>query len=484
MSVKKNFLYNVAYQILVLILPLVTAPYLSRVLGAEGLGVYSYTYSIAYYFVLFGMLGVNNYGNRAIAMTLGGKGDTRETFWGIWSLQAFTSIITLLIYIAYALLFSGDALTALIWVPYVLTSLLDINWLFFGLERFKVTVTRNFIVKLITFALTLVVVRGDNALFNYLVLMSLSLMVSVLVLWPFVLKEFKPIWVGLKNVLKHVKPNLVLFVPVIAISLYNVLDKIMLGQISGMYASGIFENSLKVAQMPYTLITALGTVMLPHASQLVAAGKHEESIGYMAPSMWFAMLLSSAFTFGLVAVSPEFCPVFFGDEFDECIIVMTVIVFELPFLAWANVIRTQWLIPTMKDRAYVASVIIGAIANVAVNLCLIPSLGALGAGIGTLVAEIVVCVVQTIAVSKELPLKQWFLEAVPGLVIGALMLVIVRLSTLVLPMSALGLLIEILVGMVSFTVLSLVWYLPTKNPYVQMLLSSIKNRLPMKRKTI
>lgn len=478
MSVKKNFLYNVVYQILTLVLPLVTAPYLSRVLGAEGLGTYSYTYAVANYFVLFAMLGVNNYGNREIAMAHGGKGNVQEKFWGIWPLQGFLSIVALVIYIAYAFIISGDAVTALIWIPYVLTALFDINWLFFGLERFKITVTRNFIVKLITFVLTFVVVRGENALANYLILMSASLLVSVLVLWPFVLKEFPPIWLGTKEVFRHLKPNLILFVPVVAVSLYTVLDKVMLGAMAGMGQSGIFENSLKVAQMPFTLITALGTVMLPHASNLIASGKSGEAVGYMAPSMWFAMLLSSAFTFGLMAISPEFCPWFFGDGFDECVVVMAVLVAAMPFRAWANVIRTQWLIPTLKDRAYVISVVVGAVVNVVVNLCLIPAFGSFGAAIGTLAAEASVCMVQTAAVSGELPLKRWFVEAIPGLVIGVAMLALIRVSALALGTGGIAVIIEILLGMASFTAMSVIWFMATKNVYANQLLASVKRYLP------
>lgn len=470
MSVKKNFIYNVAYQVLTLVLPLVTAPYLSRVLGSEGLGTYSYSYSVAYYFVMFAMLGVNNYGNRAIAMARDDGSALRRTFWEIWALQAGLSVLMLAVYSCYAVFGAGCALTALVWIPYVLSAALDVNWLFFGLEKFKLTVTRNFIVKLATFALTFVVVRGDGALGNYLVLMMASMVVSVAVLWPFVFKECKFERSSAADVLKHLRPNLVLFVPVIAISLYTVFDKVMLTWMSGVSATGVFENSLKVAQMPFTLISALGTVMLPHASNMVASGKKDQAVGYMAPSMWFAMLLSSAFTFGLIGIAAEFTPVFFGPGFEECAAVLSLLVLEMPFMAWANVIRTQWLMPTRKDRAYVASVVVGAFVNLGVNLLLIPSLGATGAALGTLAAEAAVCLVQTFAVYAELPLGKWFLESVPGLVIGVAMLLVIRLTVGFLPSGALGVLLEILIGAATFTALSVVYYFGTKNPYLTMLL--------------
>ncbi len=470
MSVKKNFLYNVSYQVLTLILPFVTAPYLSRVLGSVGLGTYSYTYSVANYFVLFAMLGVNNYGNRTIAMVRDDPETLRRTFWEIWFLQGCLTFLVTAVYCIYSFAFLGGSVNALIWLPYVVSAALDVNWLFFGLERFKITVTRNFIVKLATFVLTFVVVRGDGAVFNYLALMSLSLTASVAALWPFVLKELKFCLPTLDGVRRHIKPNAVLFVPVIAISLYTIFDKVMLTWISGEAETGVFENGLKVAQMPFSFITALGTVMLPHASNLISVGRREQAVQYMAPSMWFATLLSFAFTFGLMAISQEFVPIFFGDGFDECKLVLPLIVAEMPFMAWANVIRTQWLMPTKKDRAYVTSVIGGAIVNLGINLLLIPVFGAVGAAFGTLLAEVAVCVLQTWAVRSELPLGSWVYEAIPGLVIGLVMLLVIRLAVRVIPGGIIGLVLEVLIGGVVFAGLSLAWFLGTKNEYLMMLL--------------
>lgn len=481
MSVRKNFVYNVAYQVLALAIPLITAPYLSRVLGSDGLGTYSYTYSVAQYFVLFAMLGVNNYGNRSIAVARDDPHELRKVFWGIWFLQFALSLVFLGLYVFYSIKFAGSTLLALIWIPYVLTAGLDVNWLFFGLEKFKVTVTRNFIVKLTTFTLTFVVVRGDSALVNYLVLMSVSLFVSVAVLWPFVVKEVGfsvPSW---REVVCHIKPSLVLFVPVVAVSLYTVLDKVMLGQMAGMSETGIFENSLKVAQMPFALIAALGTVMLPHASNLLARGMSREATEYMGPSMWFALLLSFAFTLGLIAVTPEFVPVFFGVGFEACCVVMPIIVLEMPFMAWANVIRTQWLIPRGEDRAYVVSVIAGAITNVVVNLLLIPHFGALGAAFGTLAAEIAVCVVQTLVVARQLPLSKWITEAIPGFVIGIAMMIFVRVLASALPGGVACLVLEILFGAMFFTLAAAVWFATTKNEYSRKLLCPIFERLCRKR---
>ena len=461
---------------LLLILPLVTAPYVSRVLGAAGLGSYSYSNSIANYFVLIAMLGVNNYGNRSIAKVRDDKELLGRTFSEIWTLQLITSFVCMCAYLFYCLVLCSDMAPALTMIPLVLSAAFDVNWLFFGLEKFKVTVTRNFVIKLATFLLTFIIVRGEHAVLCYCALMALSTLASVLVLWPFVMRELKICVPSVHGVISHLKPNLVLFLPVIAISLYTVLDKIMLGQISGMSETGVFENSLKVAQMPFALIAALGTVMLPHASNLHATGKSDLAIAAIGPSMWFALLLSSAFTFGLIAVTPVFVPVFFGPGFEGCLIAMPLIVLEMPFMAWANVIRTQWLIPTGKDRAYVISVVVGAASNIIVNLCLIPEYGAIGAAVGTLTAEVAVCLVQTWAVRKDFKLGKLIRESIPSLTIGVLMCILVHFCCPLVGSDVTGLFMLIALGMLLFTLFSALWFSLSKNRHAETLLLPYINR--------
>ena len=133
-STKVNFLYSMIYQITLMILPLITMPYVSRILGADGIGTYSYTYSIAQYFLLFGMLGVENYGNRSIARVRDDEQKRSETFSSIYTLQLFIASLSVLAYLIYVYLLSGNKVFALIQVFYVLSGMFDVNWLFFGME--------------------------------------------------------------------------------------------------------------------------------------------------------------------------------------------------------------------------------------------------------------------------------------------------------------------------------------------------------------
>lgn len=469
-SVAANFVYNVAYQVLCLIMPLVTSPYLSRVLGAEQLGVYSYTYSVAFYFVLFAMLGVNNYGNRCVARIRDDRLKLSKTFWSIYSLQAILTALVSVLYLAYSQCISDDTIVSLIWFPYVISSGLDINWFFFGLEEFKITVIRNFVVKIITFMFMFIVVRGKYALYAYCLLMSVSYLVSVAVLWPLVRRYVDLIAPTIGEVVLHLRPNLVLFVPVIAVSLYTVLDKVMLGAMSSMEQSGYFNNALNIAQMPFTLIAALGTVMLPRSSNLMAKGERVTAVGYLGVSMWLALLLSSAFMFGLAGVADVFVPVFYGPGFDECGPLINVIVLEMPFMSWANVLRTQYLIPAGRDRAYTVSVFAGAAVNIGANLLLIPTWGALGAAWGTAAAQVAVCLVQSISVWKELPQKKWIIDNIPFFVIGFIMFLFVRFVGFVIEPSLMLLVCQVAVGAAVYCLLSWVWCMLTRNTYYEQVL--------------
>ena len=279
-SLKKNLAYNVAYQILVIILPLITAPYVSRVLGADGLGTYSYIFSIVTYFGLFGMLGIANHGNRSVALVRDNRHKVSEAFSNTYIIQLCTTVIALLLYFLFIYCwFSGDKTIAYIESIIVLSYVLDITWFFFGLEQFAVTVTRNAIIKIATVVAIFIFVRSREDLWIYALIMSCRMIFSQIYLWLRIRKyaDFcKPSWSQVKS---NIKPVLMLFIPAIAYSIYKLLDKVMLGAMSSMSQVGLFDNAEKIINIPSSLITAFGTVMMPRITVLLGTG-HEHRISY------------------------------------------------------------------------------------------------------------------------------------------------------------------------------------------------------------
>lgn len=409
MDVKKNIIYNITYQILILFLPLVTTPYISRVIGVEGIGSYSYTYSIASYFILFAMLGLNNYGNRSIATVRDDKLKLSETFFNIYGLQVLTSSLMVILYLGYIYFFITESLEiAYIQLIFIISTMLDINWFFFGLEQFKLTVIRNTIIKILTVLSIFIFVKDLNDLWVYTLIMSLGTLVSQLMVWPFVKRYIVWIQPTIRGVLSHLKPNLILFIPILAISIYKIMDKIMLGSLTTTIQVGYYENSEKIINIPINIISALGVVMLPRMTNLIETGDSSSFQKYIENSLKFIMFSAFGSTIGLIAISSTFIPLFLGDEFSECIRVISLLSVTVLFISWANVIRTQYLIPRKRDAIYITSTLLGAVMNIIANLILIPSYGAVGAAIGTIFAEASVALYQTFKVRKELDITKYF----------------------------------------------------------------------------
>ena len=407
-QIKKNFIYNVLYQVLILILPLITVPYVSRVLGASGIGIYSYTYSVVNYFMLIAMLGINNYGNRTIAKVRDNKKELSKNFFSIYSIQLIMSVIMISLYVMYITFFDINyKLIAVIQMIYLLSNMLDINWFFFGLEKFKLTVVRSTIVKILSLILIFLFVKTKNDLWIYTLILSTSTLVSQIMLFGFLKKEISFVSITKKDIKSHIKPILTLFIPVIAISLYKVMDKIMLGNMSMINEVGYYEQAEKITSIPLGIITALGTVMLPRISNLVAKKKDNEIKKYIKKSLNFMMFLALPMCLGLIAISKNFIPLFLGNSFMKSSYLVSLLSVTLLFISFANVIRTEYLIPKEKDKIYIISVVIGAISNLIINSLLIPIYSSIGAAIGTIFAEFFVMIYQVIAVKKELPIIEY-----------------------------------------------------------------------------
>ena len=450
-SLKKNFLYNSMYQVLALILPLITTPYISRILGADGVGEYGYYFSVAKYFVLFSMLGLNNYGNRTVASVREDKEKLARTFSSIYVMQFAFAVVVLLIYSIFAFIFNQSKM-AIVLIFYVLSAGLDINWFFFGIEQFKLTVTRNTIIKVASVVCIFIFVKDAADVYVYGLIMGLSFFLSQLALWPFVKKYTYFVKPTRAEIVTHIKPNLILFLPVIAVSLYKSMDKIMLGQMTNLTEVGFYQNSEKIIDIPESLIMALGTVMLPRMSNLAVNNDVKTSKRYIYLSILFAAFLSSSIGFGIAGISPEFVPWFFGKGFDPCISIFAVLAPSTIFIALANVIRTQYLIPLHKDKIYVVSVFLGAGINIVLNLLLIPYLKSTGAAIGTLAAEGVVCIYQYAMIHKETNFLKPIVRSSPFFISGITMFIALRAISIPIPNGLVCVIVKTLFGVVIYSI--------------------------------
>ena len=249
------------------------------------------------------------------------------------------------------------------------------------------------------------------------------------------------------------------------------MNKIMIGSLSSKVQLGYYENAEKANNIPLTIISAFGTVMMPMMSNLAATGNKKRI------KMEFVMRLTFTLAFGIGGVADVFTPVFWGKNFTDCGWLITGLSVTIPFIAFANVIRTQYLIPEKRDKEYLTSVIIGAVVDLSLNSILIPILDAKGAVIGTIAAEVSVCLVQVFVVRNELPVINYFVKSLPFLGFGVVMFISLILIEGALGIHLYTLLLQIAVGGSLYLVLCAIYFSKTKNAVFMNMVHQIKSKL-------
>lgn len=446
-SVKTNFIFQASYEVLLMVLPLITSPYVSRVLGANSIGIYSYTYTVTYYFTLFAMLGIKNYGNREISRCRDNEQQLNRTFSSILFLHIIISSIVILAFGFFCFICRPDyRLYYIIQSLYLFGTLLDISWLFFGLELFKTTVIRNAVIRIISVFLIFILVKKPTDLWVYILILAFSNFASQLYLWFKIKPLVKIVKVSSADISKHLPQMLILFIPTIAVSLYNYMDKIMLGTMAGEKQLGFYENSFKITSVCSSVIGSVGTVMLPRMSNVIAMGDEEKSRKYIELSIEAVIMMGSAMAFGLSGIANNFAPIFWGKEFTPCGPLLSLLSAYLPIQAFASVLRTQYLIPNRWDKQYTISLCIGAVCNLLFNYLMIPRFYAMGAVIGTIIAETSVCIVQAFYVRKCLPILKYMLSALPYIIIGGIMHSLIKVLNLFVHGSIVSVIVQIAFG--------------------------------------
>ena len=475
-NIKKNFLFQTVYQMMSMILPLVTSPILARTLGAEGLGIYSYVFTIVGYFVLAANLGMYKYGIRSIAAVRDNKEELSKTFWEIWKLHTVVTFFVGIIYILCLLnFFEYKTYFAVMLMTYV-GSVININWLFFGLEEFKKVTIRDMIIKLITFVMIVFFIRSKESLFLYFVINAVGTLISNLIYWFMYKKYVYRKSIHFSDSIKHLKGMLLLFIPVLLESLYYGIDKIMLGIMKTKSEVGYYENADK-ALIARTMIYSITTVLMPRMANLLAKKDYNEFNRIMKQATAITIILASAFAFGTASVAREFAIVFWGKDFVKSVNLIIIMAMAMPAVVLAREVREQYLIPAGKDKEYIFSATAGTIANIVVNTILIPEFGAMGAAIATLLSEYIVLIVQLIAVRKELNMLSYIHGNEIYFLFGMIMFIVVRYVGDILGIHIYSLIIEVIVGMIIYVMLcSVYWILSKQYDYFDLIKSVIRSQ--------
>ncbi|MCI9303186.1 flippase [Clostridium sp.] len=424
-SVRTNYLYNLIYQITAILLPLITMPYVSRVLGPQGVGTNSLTNANTQYFMLLGTLGITMYATKKIATVRENRRKLRQTFWEIFSIQFIGCMISYIIFVLVLGIRSSLGLYYMLQGFFILSSAIDISWYFVGIEDFKNASIRSFLVKIISVFLIFIFVKDSNDLWQYILINSLTMFIGQFVMWIYVDKStfsFKSL--DKLKLRRHITPILVLFIPQVATQIYTVLDKTMLGVFSPTVEVGYYDQSQKIVRILLTILTSLGTVMMPRIASLISKNQHDIVKNTLKKSFTIISFLAIPIAFGIMGVSDRFIPMFFGYEYLSVIPLLKISSILVIIIGVGNVFGTQYMIAVGKNKEYTISVCVGAAVNFILNLILIPKFSALGAVIATVSAEFSIALIQ-LWYSREIVDISWIKETYKYWISGIVMLIIV-----------------------------------------------------------
>lgn len=482
-SLKKNFIYQTGYQVLATALPLITTPYINRVLGAEQLGTYTYVANIANYFTIFAMLGFNNYGSKMIAATKHNENELAHTFSSIRKLQCLMATVVVAIYLLFiSLCIPEHKSLYFIESLWIINCFIDINWFFWGMEKVKLTVNRNLIIKLITLLGVFIFVRSRNDILIYAFILVIGTILSDIYLISQVKKYVKGTKTTFYEMIAHIKPCIALFIPIVAMSIYQQMDKTMLGVLSTYEQVGYYSSADKIVNIPLGIITGLGTVSLPRIVSLISENKIMEYKKVVEKSISLVMFMCSAIAFGILAVSQEFVPLFFGREFLPCVSLVSFLTFVIFFKAISTVLVNQILIPNDNEKYYIISVFIGAFINLVLNYSLIRKFDAVGAVYATLISELIVCFIQIFICFNYLNTLKIIGKNFQYIILGILMYGLVRKVAVLIKDTSLfqRSILEILLGGTAFLGACVIYWKIKKDSTFYPIIINFLNKLKQK----
>lgn len=428
-SIKKNYMYNLIYELLAIIVPLVTTPYVSRVLGATAIGDYSYTVGIVSYFGIIAVTGTKNYGQREVAIRQHDKKERSVVFWEIFLFRVFCTIVVTVAYLIfimnfmqqYKILFIIQLLTVLSWVA-------DISWFFQGMEEFKVTAIRNSFVKIIGTILIFICVKSPDDLWIYTLIYSGTNFLGNLTMWFYIRQEILLPSRRDVHVLKNIKGIMALFIPVIAIQIYTILDKTMLGSLCNTTEVGYYSQAEKIIKLALTVLSSFIAVLVPRISMLYNQGSMDTIEAYYKKTLDFIFFLAMPMMMGCIAVSDVFVPIFFGKGYEDVIALMQIMSLLFIILSLGQ-LYGNFLVAMKRQKFYTLAVVVAAIINAFLNFIFLVEfkLGAIGVAWATIIAELACTIVQIIASKDILDMKKLFVPIIRYLLPSGIMFLVIDL---------------------------------------------------------
>ena len=453
-SIKKNVIYNTLYQVLTVIIPLITTPYIARVIGSTGVGIYSYTTSIQTYFSMFAVLGTATYGAREIARNRNNRYKRSKLFWEIELLTVITSCIAIFFWIILIIFSTEYKIYYTILIINLLNTMFDISWFYTGLERFKYIIIQNSIFKILGTILLFVFIKQPSDLKLYIEIMSLFTFLGTISTWIYLPKFLIRVNIKELKIFRHVKETVVYFVPTIATSIYTVLDKTLIGIITqNANENGYYEQATQIINVVKLLtFVSLNTVLGSRNSYLFAEKKYDEIRDRINASIDFILFVGIGAMFGLISVAGEFVPLFFGPGYEKVIGLVKVLSPLAMVIGISNCLGSQYYNPAGLRAKSSKFIIAGAIINLILNIILIPKFWSYGACIATIIAETVITSLYLKYCDGFLKFDKLVGHGWKKMIAGFLMFISIYWIQFLNLSNALALLLQLIIGIISYII--------------------------------
>lgn len=455
MKTFKNYIYNSLYQFLNTVLPLITAPYVSRVLHPEGVGINTMASSLAASFLLFGQLGLVMYGNREVAYTREQEEEKSITFWNVFITRFLTISLSMVVYIMVVEIMNIPNKD--IYILYSLNfvaSFLDITWYFMGIENFKVIAVRGIVLRIISIMLIFLLVKTPDDLWVYVLILVGGTVVANISLLTMIRHEVKLVRIKDLQIKKTLVDSIPIFLPGIATSVYLILNKLMIGWIDSTQSAGFFQQADSIIKIVVNLTTSLSSVLLPKIANNYKNDEKEKTIEILKQSTSVSSVLAVGAMFGILGVANLFVPLFFGELFIPSVPILMVESIMIVAITWNAIVGWQFLMPTQRTNILTISVIIGAITNFILNIPLIIFWGPTGAAWASVFSELATFIYMFVKTRHILDYKELFEGTYKYVIAGILMAIIIMLEPVTQSFSPLlKLVIKIVIGIFVYVAL-------------------------------
>ena len=474
-SIKRNFIYNIILNVSKVIFPLITAPYVSRVLEPDGVGLFNFANTYAGYFALFAGLGIPFYGIREIAKI--SEDDKAQTKFvsEVVSISAMVTALCTLLYIASIFLIpqlNENFVIFLIAAAALYITPLRIDWFFSGKEEFGYIALRSIIMKTLSVIALFVLVHDKDDLIIYVILNTLSQVLNEL--WNYI----KLLRLGIRPYftlkgMQHFKPLLILFSSSVAISVYTTLDTLMLGFMTNYDEVGYYNNATHISKALVPIVTSLAAVAMPRLSKYKEDSNWGEISLLCNKSLSIVTFLCFPIAMGVMVVASTFVPLFFGELFYGTILPLQIVVLVVVAIGLNNLTGIQILVGLGFDSQFLKAVFIGASSNFFLNLILIPLLGASGAAIASVIAEFVILVVTAFYVYKFTPIRFTIGKEILLSFISILTFIPISILVHMFFSGWTFVAIDVLLSAATYSALQLIF----KNPSLSMVVGLVKTKI-------